>query len=78
MTSHTDVASLNGGLWGSESQSNVLVPSSTTLANSGGLGLRLRVEEDVRLLLESALRLYGKFGGHVCGDCRMSQIRGRR
>lgn len=61
-----DVASLNGGLWGSESQSNVLVPSAATLSNPAGLGLRLRVKEDVRLLLESALRLYGKFGGHGC------------
>jgi hypothetical protein len=24
----------------------------------------------VRLLLESALRLYGEFGGHDCGVCR--------
>lgn len=69
---HTDVVSLNGSLWGSESQSNVLVPSSSSLADSCGLRLRLAVEEDVRLLLESALRLDGKFGGHDCGfvGCR--------
>jgi hypothetical protein len=65
---HTDIVALNGGLWCSESQSNVLVPSSSALANSGGLRLRLGVQEDVRLLLERALRLHGKFGGHDCGD----------
>ena len=69
---HTDVVSLNGGLWCSESQSNVLVPSSSTLANSARLRLGLGVEEDVRLLLESTFRLYGEFGGHDCGfvGCR--------
>lgn len=64
---HTNVGSLNRGLWCSESQSDVLVPSSSSLAGSGSLGLDLGVEEDVRLLLESALRLDGKFGGHGCG-----------
>ena len=63
----TDVAALNGGLRGSETQTNVLVPSSATLARSGGLGLGLRVLEDVRLLLESTLRLDGQLGGHGCG-----------
>ena len=58
----TDVAALNGGLRGSETQTNVLVPSSATLARSGGLGLGLRVLEDVRLLLESTLRLDGQLG----------------
>lgn len=62
----TDIGTLNGGLWGSETQSNVLVPSSSTLSNSGRLSLRFGVLEDVRLLLESALRLDSKFGGHVC------------
>jgi hypothetical protein len=65
---HTNIVALNGGLWCSESQSNVLVPSSSALANSGGLRLRLGVQEYVRLLLERALRLHGKFGGHDCGD----------
>jgi hypothetical protein len=65
---HTDIVALNGGLWCSESQSNVLVPSSSALANSGGLRLRLGVQEDVRLLLERPLRLHSKFGGHDCGD----------
>ena len=36
-----NVASLNGGLWGSESQSNVFIPSSATLSNLAGLSLRL-------------------------------------
>ena len=58
---------LNRSLWCSEAQSNVLVPSSSTLSDAG-LGLRLGVQEDVRLLLERALRLHGEFGGHDCGD----------
>lgn len=60
-----DVAALNGGLGGSETQTDVLVPSSATLARSGGLGLGLRVLEDVRLLLESTLRLDGQLGRHL-------------
>ena len=63
----TDIVALNGGLWCSESQSDILVPSSSSLSDLGGLGLDLGVQEDVRLLLESALRLYSKFGGHGCG-----------
>ena len=57
---------LNRRLWCSEAQSNVLIPSSSTLSNAG-LRLRLGVQEDVRLLLERALRLHGEFGGHYCG-----------
>ena len=68
----TDVAALNGGLGGTETQTNVLVPSAATLARSGRLGLDLAVLEDVRLLLESTLRLDGQFGGHFCGGCRGS------
>lgn len=37
----------------------------TTLA--GALGLALGDKRDVRLLLESALRLDGQLGSHVCG-----------
>jgi hypothetical protein len=62
LIARTDVAALNGGLGGSETQTDVLVPSSATLARSGGLGLGLRVLEDVRLLLESTLRLDGQLG----------------
>lgn len=58
----TDVAALNGSLGGTETQTNVLVPSSSTLARSGALGLGLGVQEDVRLLLESTLRLDGQLG----------------
>ena len=57
---------LNRSLWCSEAQSNVLVPSSSTLSDAG-FRLRLGVQEDVRLLLERALRLHGEFGGHNCG-----------
>ena len=66
-TAHTDVLALNGSLWGPESQTDVLVPSPTTLADSGGLLLALGVQEDVWLLLESALALDSQFGGHDCG-----------
>ena len=58
----TDVVALNGGLGGTETQTNVLVPSSSTLAGPGALGLDFGVLEDVRLLLESALRLDGQLG----------------
>ena len=64
---HTNVVALNGGLWGLEAQSDVLVPSATSLASAGGLDLNLGVEEDVWLLLEGALSLDGQFGGHFCG-----------
>lgn len=39
--------------------------TNTTLA--GTLGLALGDKRDVRLLLESALRLDGQLGSHVCG-----------
>lgn len=42
----TDVLALNGGLGGAEAQTNVLVPSSATLARASGLDLGLAVEED--------------------------------
>ena len=59
---HTDVAALNGSLGGTETQTNILIPSSAALARSGALGLGLGVEEDVRLLLESTLRLDSQLG----------------
>lgn len=62
----TDVAALNGSLGRPEAQTNVLIPSAATLASLAGLGLRLGVKEDVRLLLESALRLDGQLGRHGC------------
>ena len=63
----TDVGSLNGGLWGLESKTNILVPSAAVLASAGRLDLDLGVKEDVWLLLEGALSLDGQFGGHFCG-----------
>lgn len=63
---HTDIASLNGVLWGTETQANVLIPSPATLSDPGALRLGLRVEEDVRLLLKGALRLDGQLGRHGC------------
>jgi len=61
-----DVVSFNGVLWSLESQTNILVPSSSTLSNSSLCGAGLLGGENVRLLLESALRLDGQFGGHFC------------
>lgn len=58
----TNVVALNGGLGGTETQTNILVPSATVLAGSGALGLGLGVKEDVRLLLESTLRLDVQLG----------------
>lgn len=49
-----DVRTLDSGLWGLESKSGILIPS---LGSSSGLGLW--VDVDVRLLLESSLRLDG-------------------
>jgi len=50
-----NIGTLNGSLRGAKAQSNVLVPTSSSLAGSGGLSLCLAVEVYVRLLLESAL-----------------------
>jgi hypothetical protein len=62
-----NVFSINGILWCPEAQANVLVPSSSTFSCTPRLGCRSVVLEDMRLLLESALTLYGKFGSHVDG-----------
>lgn len=64
-----DVAALNGSLGGTETQTNILVPSSSSLTRSGALGLGLGVQEDVRLLLESTLRLDGQLGRHLELSC---------
>ena len=70
---HTDVGALNGGLGGTETQTDILVPAAG-LTSLLGLGLRLRVLEDVRLLLVSALGLDGQLGRHVCGVCRRGSV----
>jgi len=66
----TDVGSVDGECWSPESQSYVLVPSSSSRACApallGDVGCFV-IEEDVRLLLESALALHGEFCGHDCG-----------
>ena len=62
---HTDVGALNGGLGGTESKTNILVPSAA-LANLLALRKSLRVVEDVRLLLERTFRLDGQLGRHCC------------
>lgn len=70
-----NIGSLNCSLWCSESQSYVLVPSSSTFSNLARLGLRLAVEEDMRLLLESPFGLNSEFGCHDCGSWfRESQV----
>ena len=67
---HTDVGSLNGSLWRLEAQTDILVPSSSTLSGSLRFdGTLLVIQEDVRLLLESALALDGQLGRHVCCCC---------
>lgn len=63
--SRTDVGTLNGVLGGTETQTDVLVPSAATLARAGALCLGLGVLEDVRLLLESTLALDGQLGRPV-------------
>lgn len=66
----TDVAARDSSLRGSEAQADILIPSSTSLADLLALcgpGLGLVVEKDVRLLLVSALGLDCQFGGHGCG-----------
>lgn len=55
-----NVGALDGSLGGLETQTNVFIPS---LGLSVGLGLG--VGEDVRLLLESSLRLNGQFSSHL-------------
>lgn len=62
---HTDERTLNGGLGGTETKTDILVPSPA-LANLLALGLGLRVKEDVRLLLERTFRLDGQLGRHGC------------
>lgn len=76
----TNVGSLNGGLWGLESKTNILIPSAAVLASAGRLDLDLGVKEDVWLLLEGALSLDGQFGGHFCGwwMSRWSKVVGNR
>jgi hypothetical protein len=65
----TNVVALDGGLGGPEAQTDVLVPSPATFSDTLGLAaLALGVQEDVRLLLESALTLDSQFGGHDRGD----------
>jgi len=59
-----NVGALNGRLGRLEPQANVLVPSASPLPNSALCGTGLLSGEDVGLLLESTLRLDGKFGGH--------------
>ena len=70
---HTDVGALNGGLGSTETQTNLLVPAAG-LTSLLGLGLSLRVLEDVRLLLVSALGLDGQLGRHGCGVCRRGSV----
>ena len=63
----TDVGALNAGLRCPEAQSDILEPSSSTLASARTLSsLRFRVDEDVRLLLKGALGLNRQLGCHDC------------
>lgn len=68
----TNVGAVNGGLGGPESKTDVLVPSPATLSGPLGLAaLLLGVQEDVGLLLESALALDSQFGRHDRGNLRL-------
>ncbi len=51
----TDILALNGGNGGAEAQTDVLVPSTATLARPGGLDLGLAVEEDCGGILSAFL-----------------------
>jgi hypothetical protein len=68
-TLHTNVVAVNGSLWCLETKADILVPSPLSLSDSPVLSTLgtslLGVLKDVGLLLESALALDGKFGGHV-------------
>lgn len=65
----TNVGALDGSLGSPEAETDVLVPSPATLSDTLGLAaLALGVQEDVRLLLESALALDSQFGRHDRGD----------
>ena len=67
-TEHTDVVAFNGGLGCPESQPNIFIPSSSTLADFRTLcALGLLIDEDVRLLLKCALGLHRQFCSHDCG-----------
>ena len=58
MKTHTDVGSLNRCLRGPEAQTDIFVPSPSTLADSPALGLEgFVVEEDVGLFLKGTLGL---------------------
>lgn len=77
MGRHTNVGALDGGFGCPEAQSNVLIPSPTTLSDTLALAaLGFGVEEDVRLLLESAFALDCKFGRHDCGDRYLAEKEG--
>jgi hypothetical protein len=64
---HTNVLALNSRGGRLEAQTNVLVPSPTTLARPRRLDLNLGVKENALLALECRLRLHGEFthGGGV-------------
>lgn len=61
----TDVGALNGSGGGTETQTDVLVPSAAALAGASRLRLGLLVKEDTLLLLESPLGLDGQLGSHL-------------
>lgn len=64
--SRTDVGAIDGGLGGSEAETNVLVETGALAARLGGLDLGLGLETNVRLLEESTLALDSQLGGHFC------------
>lgn len=66
---HTNVGAFDGRLWCPKPQSDVLVPSSSTLSHFRALApdpLCFGIREDVWLFLVGALGLNGQFGRHDC------------
>ena len=61
---HTNVVALDGGLWGPETEADILIPPPSTFSGPRSLNLNLGVLENVRLLLESPLGLDSQFGRH--------------
>lgn len=72
---YTDVGALNGSLWRPEAQPNVLEPSSSTLPSFCALGsLGFGIHKNVRLFLESSLRLHRQLGCHLVVEWRLRYL----
>ena len=61
---HTDIAAINCGLRGPESQAYIFIPSPTPLPSAFALALDLRIEKNMRLLLIGTFALHSQLGSH--------------